>query len=643
MVFAFSALPWTSAAEPIPQAYTVVSGECDADGNLRAEYVLDSNGNRVERTVRSGVTAAADLPSRWDMREKNCVTSVKDQGGANCCWAFAAVGAMETSYVHQGFGNVQTDFSESHLTWFGQRQRVQDASDPTYGDGFMRTNPYLYGGNWQIMASTLMRGSGMQLEKNAPWYLTRDANALLNNMTLRESMRYDCYAKLWSAEGFLDLSREKAKRMILENGAVTMSYFHEYGTADVYFNRNYACYYRGVYTDVTNHSVTVIGWDDNFSRMNFKDLARPANDGAWLVKGSWGTSYGQNGFYWLSYEEPSILAIATFKAAPADLYERIYQYDGTYPTAYFPDDSGSGMANVFTAKQDELLTHVAFFNMNTNSPDVTVSVYLSGGQMHHSERYDPTNGMRRVDEATVTKQNVGYGYFTVELSQTVPLRKGESFLVLVTFQSRDGDEVNVPVEGMSVENPPEGVVTYGGNVGESYVYLGGYWYDTNDMTIRHYDYNNVPVKAMTRDPDKVEPTLSVQTQPNKTQYRIGETADMTGLSLLYSDAFGEQTTITQGFAFASTPFTVPGETTVTVSYADLTCTVTVQVSRTPGDADGDGAVTTRDVATMQRILAGWNNVGGYDANFDVNGDGVLTLLDVALVMRYLAGGYGVVL
>ena len=262
------------AAKETPQAYHIVFGTTDANGNYMPEYVVDSNGRRVELPQSDAVHAAggADVPAKWDSRSLGCVTSVKDQGRANCCWAFASVGALEASYVKQGFGTrTGTDFSEAHLAWFGLRHRVTDTSDPTYGDGIMYSNPFLQGGDWHFMSSALMRGSGLQLEKNAPWFVQQTAvsdlgNVLMQHMKQSENVRYVSYAKLWSAEEIKDKSQDTIKKKIMENGSVMMSYWHDgningYGTLDdPYLNHATNGYYRGINSG-TNHSVMVVGWD----------------------------------------------------------------------------------------------------------------------------------------------------------------------------------------------------------------------------------------------------------------------------------------------------------------------------------------------------------------------------------------------
>lgn len=56
----------------------------------------------------------------------------------------------------------------------------------------------------------------------------------------------------------------------------------------------------------SDHSVAIIGWDDNFSRMNFPEEIRPINDGAYIVQNSWGDEWGRHGIFYASYEDVSI-------------------------------------------------------------------------------------------------------------------------------------------------------------------------------------------------------------------------------------------------------------------------------------------------------------------------------------------------
>ncbi|MBQ6517330.1 MAG: hypothetical protein IJI14_01335 [Anaerolineaceae bacterium] len=66
------------------------------------------------------------------------------------------------------------------------------------------------------------------------------------------------------------------------------------------------------YTDEvlsSNHSVAVVGWDDTFSAENWPEGHRPPADGVWIVKNSWGTEWGNEGYFLLSYYDKTLKAI----------------------------------------------------------------------------------------------------------------------------------------------------------------------------------------------------------------------------------------------------------------------------------------------------------------------------------------------
>ena len=56
-----------------------------------------------------------------------------------------------------------------------------------------------------------------------------------------------------------------------------------------------------------NHAVTIVGWDDDYPKENFKSSNRPENNGAWLVRNSWKKGDVDPGYIWVSYEEQSFM------------------------------------------------------------------------------------------------------------------------------------------------------------------------------------------------------------------------------------------------------------------------------------------------------------------------------------------------
>ena len=63
---------------------------------------------------------------------------------------------------------------------------------------------------------------------------------------------------------------------------------------------NFTAYYCDDTSKTTNHSVLIVGWDDNYSASNFNSKCRPSSDGAWLIRNSWGDCNSMGGYFWIS-------------------------------------------------------------------------------------------------------------------------------------------------------------------------------------------------------------------------------------------------------------------------------------------------------------------------------------------------------
>lgn len=404
---------------PEPEIISVIEGEPSEYG-LAPVYYVDENGNKIEpELIPHREPRALVLPEKFDLRDYGYITSVKDQGTGSC-WAHATLAAAESNMVMNGLADNTIDLSESHLTWFTQGQASTDINDPLYGDGESLGNTdltngaYDRGGNSWRSRAALGRWSGVQLEGNAPPVKERPA--------VDESLRYTSYGYLVNSDDLDASDHESIKQHLMTTGALYCSYYNDnskYSDEEYYGD---AYYNDDIYN--TNHAVTIVGWDDNYSKDNFKS-AVPPGDGAWIIKNSWGTWQHNNGYFYMSYYDVSLDYITSFEIADTSTYNNIYQYDGAMPESYLRGSFTA--ANVFTAADNETISAAAFYTLDASVPYI-ISIYAD------VEDGVPTSGtLLKTQQGTMPYA----GYHVVDLNEAVSVSKGTKFSVVVTLDKND--------------------------------------------------------------------------------------------------------------------------------------------------------------------------------------------------------------
>ncbi len=455
-----------SADEQLPEYAENVMGYVQDDLVVEAPlyYITDPE-----------VLMATDIPEKYDMRDYGYITSVKNQNPYGLCWAFSTIACIESNLIMNGYADSSIDLSEKHLGYFSFAN-VADKLGNTVGDSTSiidKSKNYLtVGGNTLISTNTLANWKGAVREETMPYSdfdSTHTAQEAYDNNVYHLDNTYIVPVK----------SRDYIKQLIMEKGAAEIGLYY----SDSYMNimTNAYCT-KGISS--STHSVTIIGWDDTYSRDNFLADYAPEKDGAWLIKNSWGSDwrYGDEGYFWLSYEDSSLNAEGNeatfFEATPVKRDYNIYQYDGSSALSYFEHDSGLTVANVYAADDDEYLKEVSFYTMQCNI-SYKVQVYKDVNSV-------PTDGT-----ACFAQEVAGVapaaGYHTVVLPERVLLEKGESFAIAVTLMTGDNSKAIVSVDRTSANN----IFSYvnANKAGQSFVRLAGNigWQDLGsslDVTAR---------------------------------------------------------------------------------------------------------------------------------------------------------------
>ena len=335
------------------------------------------------------------LPSSYDLRTTGQVGEVRDQGSCGDCWAFATYGSMESELEP-----TQTRvFSENNLKNLS---------------GFDWTP--CQGGSFSMSTAYLARWAGPINESDDP-YNTSDTNT--SPPGLPPQMHIQDVIILAGRNNSLD--NTTLKNAVMTYGAIATSMYVDESD---YYNASAAAYYfNGASSTSFNHSVTLVGWDDNFSSSNFETA--PPGDGAFLIQNSWGTTFGQSGYFWISYYDTvyatTSASFAFVPPAPVTNFTRQYSYDplGQIGTLGYSSTT-AWFANVFTAVGQENLKAVSFYVASNSSPYV---VYVYTGVTG-----DPTTGtLAQAFSGTASTA----GYHTFSLPSTVAVASGTRFSVVV--------------------------------------------------------------------------------------------------------------------------------------------------------------------------------------------------------------------
>jgi len=227
--------------------------EKEADYNeALGTYKNDS----LEITTDSG--GAGSLPSSFDWRNYNgedWVTSVKYQGGCGSCWAFSALGAVEAKLnIDNNNSNLNYDLSEQQLV------SCSSAGSCAYG--------------WNYKALNYVRDTGISDEDCFPYVAADVSCTLCSNWQDRKV-------------GITDNHRVTATQAALKQALL------DYGplSVPVQSKTNWEGYSGGILVSFNqskmDHLVLLVGYNDT--------------GGYWIIKNSWGTSWGEDGYIRLSY------------------------------------------------------------------------------------------------------------------------------------------------------------------------------------------------------------------------------------------------------------------------------------------------------------------------------------------------------
>ena len=494
---------------------------------------------------------ASNLPSSYSSKDLGYTTPVRQQN-ANICWAYSSLASMETLLLKSG--ETVEHFSPQHMNIWG----IMNAD----GTGWQREDLVNDGGYSYIPMGYLTSWGGPLLDKELP---ENSDITEYNNANSLYSVDYGITGIRYVSP---ETPRDTIKSYIMNYGSVVTNF-----SADTvkYLNSSSEAFYCDDSTLKTSqlygHSVSIVGWDDNYKKENFStsgSKATPKNDGAWLMKNSWGTYINTNGgYFWVSYEDAWLFngifgpSFVMTDYVNIDNSKHIYQneiYGATTQFSYLTSESYKPSAeityvNVYDFSEEySTLDRVLF---ETTSFDADYTVY-----------YIPVFGGKPTQERglwqELGKGTVDYtGYISVDTNDfTLPEGTG-AIGVSINNTRTYSENKNTP--GYKYISNSIGVtewLAYGGgyyfknqgNYGDSFLIyndnLGTVTMDVMDFYLKHFEDTmgcTFVIKAITEnsdyvpDPDYTEPTApdpTEATSPSENKYSLSLTLEYIGNDVL---------------------------------------------------------------------------------------------------------------
>ncbi|MCR4581552.1 MAG: C1 family peptidase [Bacilli bacterium] len=252
------------------------------------------------------------LPSYYNAVNDNVINTVKNQYEDGTCWAFSALSVVETNAKKNNLPLY--NLAEAHV--------VYSIIGGAYSDDAGKVGKYnseINGGRITYAASYFFGDYGVLNESSLPYTMPSLVKITANDYVKGERLlsvdKFEING-IGSKGACTTSTIADIKNRVINNGSVQ-------GT--MYWNDNYLN--NGIYYLATdglgdNHGVTIVGWDDSISRTKFG----ASRDGAWIVKNSWGKTWGNQGYFYVSYDDIFICEqYASYTGVTAANYDHLYQ------------------------------------------------------------------------------------------------------------------------------------------------------------------------------------------------------------------------------------------------------------------------------------------------------------------------------
>lgn len=325
-------------------------------------------------------------------------TSIKNQGPCGTCWIFGAMGGFESKIKSQE----STDFDLSEQKVLSCDFYQRSCSDG--GNTFMVTN--------------YLTQAGGSLESCAVYGFERIPPVSPDAVPCESSCPAIKRVNEWHlfSDGFHSTDTLTIKQALYHGGSAVSSAIYASFPGFNSYNGSYVLYHVG--SELPNHLVAIVGWDDN------RTYTKPdgsTGTGAWIIKNSWGTSWGDHGYFYLAYGSAKIGSEASQYCAYSSSCAKVAYYD----------EGGWNDSIGFGSPYTSIWGGVKFVATEQSRLDAVDIWAVGAGLQYEILIYNNFNMETLLASQTGTCQLAGY--YSIPIVSPISLNAGDEVFIAVKF------------------------------------------------------------------------------------------------------------------------------------------------------------------------------------------------------------------